>query len=303
MILLALLALLLAGITVALLIWALALPRTRAVARLQSIDAYGFSGGPVAGSPPQERPGPLTGLARRLGEMLARATSRIQEDRLRNELVAAGMYSTSPRVLLGYRVIATFVFTALALSTTLVSSPILRLLLAVGVGAAAWTLPLTYVRRKASQRLSQVDLELPDLIDQLVVTLEAGVGFSNSLQIAAQRLRGPLGNELRLTLQEQRMGLSLVGGLGNMLKRANTPNMHSFVRAVTQGESLGVSIGTVMRNLAVEMRKRRRASAEERAQKAPVKMLFPLVFCIFPVLGIVLLGPAFFEIGKALSGT
>jgi tight adherence protein C len=77
--------------------------------------------------------------------------------------------------------------------------------------------------------------------------------------------------------------------------------MRSFVRGVTQGEALGVSIGTIMRNLAVEMRKRRRSAAEEQAQKAPVKMLFPLIFLIFPALGVVLLGPAVFEIGRVLG--
>jgi tight adherence protein C len=87
-----------------------------------------------------------------------------------------------------------------------------------------------------------------------------------------------------------------------MLARADTPSVRSFVRAVTQGETLGVSIGDILRSLAVEMRKRRRASAEERAQKAPIKILFPLVFLIFPAMFVILLGPAIFDFIDAFGG-
>jgi tight adherence protein C len=121
--------------------------------------------------------------------------------------------------------------------------------------------------------------------------------------MAAERLEGPLGTELRLTLQEQRMGLGVNDALEGMLRRCETPSLRTFVRSVIQGENLGVSTGQIMRNLAVEMRKRRRATAEERAQKAPVKMLFPLIFLIFPAMFVVLLGPAIYSIGKVFDAT
>ncbi len=98
------------------------------------------------------------------------------------------------------------------------------------------------------------------------------------------------------------MGLSMDEALGNMAGRCSTPSMHAFVRAVVQGEALGVSIGTMMRNLAVDTRKRRRQTAEERIQKAPVKMLFPLILLIFPAMFIVLLGPAAFDVLDAFGG-
>ena len=97
------------------------------------------------------------------------------------------------------------------------------------------------------------------------------------------------------------MGLATSDALENMLARCPTDMMRSFVRAVVEGERLGVSMGQIMRNLAVEMRKRRRQLAEERAQKAPIKILFPLVFMIFPAMFVVLLGPAMFQIVDALS--
>jgi tight adherence protein C len=98
------------------------------------------------------------------------------------------------------------------------------------------------------------------------------------------------------------MGLSTNESLKNMLARAETPAMRSFVRSILQGEILGVSIGEIMRNLSTEMRKRRRAAAEERAQKAPIKILFPLIFLIFPAMFIILLGPAVFQFLEAFGG-
>jgi tight adherence protein C len=158
-----------------------------------------------------------------------------------------------------------------------------------------WKAPLIVIDRRARVRLEAIDYELPELIDILVVTVEAGLGFSGSIRTASERITGPLGDELRLALQEQNMGLTTEESLRHMLVRADTPSMRSFVRAVTQGETLGVSIGDILRSLALEMRKRRRAAAEERAQKAPIKILFPLVFLIFPAMFIVLLGPAIFD--------
>ncbi len=163
-----------------------------------------------------------------------------------------------------------------------------------------WMLPLVIIRRKARMRLQVIDRRLPDLIDLLVVTVEAGLGFGGALRLAADHVGGPLSDELRLTLQEQTMGLGVDDALSNLAARADTPGMRAFVRALAQGERLGISIGQVMRNLAVDMRKRRRQMAEERAQKAPIKMLFPLVFLIFPSLFIILLVPAVLQIIKVL---
>jgi tight adherence protein C len=150
--------------------------------------------------------------------------------------------------------------------------------------------------------LKEIDNQLPDLIDVLVATVEAGLGFSASVQMASERLGGPLGQELRLMIQEQRMGLSTQEALRSLLTRADTPAMRSFVRAMLQGETLGVSIGQIMRALALEMRKRRKATAEEKAQKAPVKILFPLVFLIFPAMFIVILFPALYTILHSFGG-
>jgi tight adherence protein C len=219
--------------------------------------------------------------------------------------VAAGIYGLAPRKFLGYRILGAIALPAIWLwlaSTGAYSGAITVLAIPVAM-LIGWTIPMTLVRRRSRARFEQIDYELPNLIDLLVVTVEAGMGFTGSLQLAAERFSGPLGDELRLTLQEQSMGLAPREALRNLLERCETPLMRSFVRAVLQGETLGVSIGQIMRDLAVEMRKRRRAAAEERAQKAPIKLLFPLVFLIFPAMFVVILGPAIFSLMNAFGGS
>jgi tight adherence protein C len=174
------------------------------------------------------------------------------------------------------------------------------LLAAVAGGVFGWFAPMAVVDRKTRQRFHQIDRQMPDMIDLLVVTIEAGLGILASMRVAAESLPDPLGQELRLTLQEQRMGLSVFEAIESFGRRANSPNVRIFVRALIQGEKLGVSIGMTMRNVASEMRKRRKAAAEEKAQKMPIKLLFPLVFLIFPAIMIVLLVPAFIQISEIL---
>jgi tight adherence protein C len=116
-------------------------------------------------------------------------------------------------------------------------------------------------------------------------------------------VREPLGSELRLTLGEQSMGLTMNEALKNMLERTNrSVSMRAFVQAIVQGQAMGVSIGKTLRDLAVDMRKRRRQQAEERAQKAPIKLLFPLTFLILPAMMIVILGPAVRAVAHGLGG-
>ena len=290
MLLLAFLSLILGGAAIGAAAWSLALPRTRVAARMEQLGAYGYeAAAPVAADARAGKEGPLTALARSLGDALADRLGGVNEAVLRGLLISAGMYRTSVRTLIGYRVLASVGFGATGL---LISHN-----LAVQVGGGlflalcGWTFTLTYVRRRAQARAQEVERDIPNLIDQLVVTLEAGIGFSSSLQIAAGRFKGALGEEMRLTLQEQRMGVELAESLTNLRERIDSPNLKSFVRSVVQGERLGVSIGNVMRDLSIDMRKRRRQRAEEQAQKTPVKMLIPLVFLILPSLFIVVLAP------------
>jgi tight adherence protein C len=226
------------------------------------------------------------------------------EELLRKLLIQAGMYRTSPRMLMGYQVLGALVFPALwiwfAVGTHVHTAFALMGILVAGL--VGWMGPSSAVRRKADGRLYRIDYDMPELIDLLVVTVEGGLGLNASLQLASERIKGPLGDELRIAIQEQRMGLSQLQALENLQNRCPTPAVRSFVRAMVQGERLGVSVGQILRSLALEMRKRRRAMAEEKAQKAPIKILFPLIFMIFPAMFLVLLGPALFAIFDALKG-
>jgi tight adherence protein C len=297
-----LIALALFGTSVALVARVLIMPRIRTSETLERIPAYGFKAnmGEVesAGSARLA----LDGLAGFLGGLVG---SRFgSEAELRNRLMSAGLYRTSPRKFIGYRILSLISVPAAWVWSSSVAgfSPLIFVFGFVLALIVGWTAPLSVVQSRSRRRLAEVDRELPELIDLLVVTVEAGLGFSGSLRVSGERFRGALGQELRLTLQEQNMGLSTEEALRNLLARCETPSMRSFVRSIVQGETLGVSIGQIMRNLAVEMRKRRRQSAEERAQRAPIKILFPLIFLIFPAMFVILLAPAVFALLKAFGG-
>ena len=136
----------------------------------------------------------------------------------------------------------------------------------------------------------------------MCVMIEAGLSFQAAMRLSSEQFGPPLSDELRLTLQEQTMGLTVDEALDHMSARADTPALKAFVRAMSQGERMGISTGQIMRNLAHEMRHRRRSAAEERAQKTPVLILFPLVFMIFPAMFIVLMTPAAINLSHNLGG-
>ena len=296
--------LLLAG-AVALLLQSWRFSQTRTAQTLAQIDAYGFSAKTqVEAESATPDVGGLKQIADQVGA-LAPGVLGGGERGIQKQLIAAGLYNTSARMVIGYRILLTIVL-PLSWLWFATAGGVKFAMILLGIAFFAflgWILPMVVLNRRARQRTDAIDYELPELIDLLVVTLEAGVSFLASVQMAAERLEGPLGVELRLTLQEQRMGLTTNDALKGMLSRADTPGMRTFVRSVLQGETLGTSTGQIMRNLAIEMRKRRRSAAEERAQKAPIKILFPLVFLIFPAMFIVLLGPAFYSIGKIFGAT
>jgi tight adherence protein C len=301
-ILLLLIGLLLLGTAVVLIARGVIASRLRTVDTLGQIGRYGFAGGGEL-HPSGTLRGFFDSAAAGIGLLLTDRLKLINEDRLRKTLVSAGMYGTSPRMLIGYQLLAGLAIPALWIwvavgAGTSASLAIIAALLLAGVG---WFGPGFIVQRRAENRLFRIDRWMPELIDLLVVTIEAGLSLSAALQLAGDRLKGPLGDELRIVLQEQRMGLTPVQALENMVNRCPTPAVESFVRAMVQGQLLGVSIGQILRSLAIEMRKRRRAQAEQQAQKAPIKMLFPLVFMIFPALFVVILGPAVVSIFHALK--
>jgi tight adherence protein C len=283
----------LTGLSSVLVLRSISLARARRRDTLAQIGAYGFHSSVPAATASHDLRSIVRAAASAAGGRLLARLDDGRERRLRRQLDAAGLYRTSVATFLGYR--------ALAAVTPAVGSPLFagatgsigpRALMAAG--ALTFTgclLPSYVVKRRARLRLEQVDREVPELVDLLVTTVEAGVGFAGGLQLAARSIVGPLGDELRLALQEQSLGLTPEQALRNLAARVESPALRAFSQALIQGETLGISIGKVLRDLAIDMRKRRRQSAEERAQKAPTKILFPLVALILPAMFILTLGP------------
>ena len=212
-----------------------------------------------------------------------------------------GHVQHEPAQVLGYQVLVAIAFALLVFCLVPAMGGSIVFAVAAAAAVGGWFAPPYYINIKKRQRFTKIDRQMPDMIDLLVVTIEAGLGILASMRVASETMSDPLGQELRLTLQEQRMGLTVQQAIESLGRRADAPNVRIFVRSLTQGERLGVSIASTMRNLSLEMRKRRKAMAEERAQKMPIKMLFPLIFFIFPAMFIVLLVPMAINIVDALG--
>lgn len=160
----------------------------------------------------------------------------------------------------------------------------------------AMVMPDFIIRRLACSRQQKIVAALPDNLDLLTVSVEAGLGFDQALLKLVEKTQGPLTDEFKRVLQEMRIGKTRRDALREMSVRAGVEDLHTFVVAIIQADQLGVGIGKVLRIQSQQLRERRRLKAEERAQKALVKMLIPMVVFIFPCLFIILLGPGVLQL-------
>ena len=172
------------------------------------------------------------------------------------------------------------------------------ILVAFGLGFMGFFLPDFVVTFKARGRRDRIQAELPDALDLLSVSVEAGLGFDGAITKLTEHMEGPLAEEFALSLGEMRIGESRSEALKKMAERVGSPEMSAFTRSVIQADQLGISLGRILKIQASEARNRRQATAEEKAMKAPIKMLFPTVLFIFPAMFIVILGPAFLNLSK-----
>ena len=161
--------------------------------------------------------------------------------------------------------------------------------------------PDAILSRRVEERMHELRVTLPDVLDLLTISVEAGLGFEQALDRVINAVPGALSNEFARMLGEVRAGASRADAMRALEQRTNVPEVRSFVLAILQADTFGVSIGRVLRAQSEEMRIKRRQLAQERAQKAPIKMLIPMVFCIFPALFIVVIGPAVIQLRNALS--
>ena len=245
----------------------------------------------------------LEGLSR----MAQRFTPQHTVEATRHKLELAGMsHSLSPAQFLGLRVAGAVLLGGASLLVVFASTvPFARRLLIIGVAfVLGYLLPGVWLGTKISSRQDEVRKSLPDALDLLTICVEAGLGFDASMQKVAEKWDNELSRAFSKTVQEMQLGKLRREALRSMADGLDVSDMTSFTAAIIQADQLGVSMAKVMRIQSDTMRMKRRQRAEEKAQQAPVKMMFPLVFFIFPTILIVLLGPAVLEIrdSGALGG-
>ena len=182
-----------------------------------------------------------------------------------------------------------------------IGSAIAGFLLVPLLGAAGFRIPDYVLSTRIRARREAVRADLPDALDLLAVSVEAGLGFDGAVTKLTEHMSGPLVDEFSRLLSEVRIGEARQTALKNMAARVDAPELSAFVRAVVQAEQLGISLGRILRVQAADSRVRRQTAAEEKAMKAPIKMMFPTVLFIFPSMFIVLLGPAVMNVLKVLK--
>jgi tight adherence protein C len=204
----------------------------------------------------------------------------------------------------GLRVVATVVLGGLIfLLMSLSGQPFgKRLLLGAAAAAIGFLYPQIWLNSKIRSRQAAIIKALPDALDLLTICVEAGLGFDAAMQRVSEKWDDPLSQEFGRVIREIGLGRARRDGLRDMADRMEVPDVTSFVAAIIQTEQLGVSIAKVLRIQSDQMRVKRRQRAEEKAHQAPIKMLFPLVFLIFPTIYIVLLGPAILTVMESGLG-
>ena len=175
------------------------------------------------------------------------------------------------------------------------------LLFPVGLGALGYIAPGYIVNGRARRRREAAACQLPDALDLLAVSVEAGLSFDAAINKLTQHMQGPLVEELELMLGEMRIGSGRPEALKKLAQRLETREISAFTRSLIQADQLGISLGRILRVQATDSRLKRQAAAEEKAAKAPIKMLFPTVLFIFPAMFVVILGPAMLQLSKILA--
>ena len=236
-----------------------------------------------------------------LAQLVLRVSPRSTVDSVNAKLMRAGLgRKLSPTAFLAAKALfaAGGLFFGLFVAAAGQGSTPKGMLASVGLAAMGFFAPDTVITFKARGRRERIQAELPDALDLLAVSVEAGMGFDGAITKLTEHMQGPLAEEFSLTLGEMRIGESRSEALKKMADRVEVSEMAAFTRAVIQADQLGISLGRILRLQATEARNRRQAAAEERAMKAPIKMLFPTVLFIFPAMFIVILGPAFLNLSK-----
>jgi tight adherence protein C len=273
----------------------------------ERLQAYGGGGGAramtedeiVLQKPFSERV--LRPFILNLGNRFSRSTPEKARNDLQNRLNLAGRPGNlGPSEFIAVRYVAAVIMFAVGLLIGLLTGNPTFIAVGAAVGGILGFFgPLYWLRTKVEQRRSEIQKSLPDAMDLLTIAVEAGLGFDAAMQRVTDKFHNALSDEFGTVLQEVRLGRPRLEALDEMGRRTGVEDLHNFVQAVIQSEQMGVGVARILRLQSDEMRRKRRQRAQEKAAQASLKMMLPMVGCIFPTLWIILLGPAILIILKA----
>ncbi len=285
------------SLSLPLLAWSLFMRPSQTSQRSLANLRRGWSDPAAVGGDPSEEHQP-----RRLRLVARRLTPTRSVRRLEALLARAGRPPAWPvDRLLVVKLVLPLGFAAVSLAVLGSSPSPLLTAVAVVVTVTAYFVPDLLLQSRGQERSQKITLELADTLDQMTIAVEAGLGFDSAMARAAKNGKGVLAEELSRTLQDMQVGQSRRQAYESLATRTGVADLRRFVRAVIQADQYGISISDVLRSQADEMRMKRRQRAEEKAMQIPIKVIFPLMLCILPVLFIVLLGPAAMDIVAAFS--
>jgi tight adherence protein C len=241
----------------------------------------------------------------RASKIAKRLSGSDAPERIRKRLDVAGnpVGWTVERVQAGKVIGAIAMFLIATLLTAVMGTSLpVRLVLIVAAVAVGWLGPNLYLYQKVYDRSNRMQRDLPDAIDLMTISVESGLAFDAAVQQVARNTEGPLAEEFSRVLREMQIGQGRAEALRALADRTEVDDLKSFVTAMVQADSFGIPIANVLRIQSSEMRTKRRQRAEEKAQKVPVKITIPLIFCILPTLFIAVMGPAVIHIMDSFSG-
>ena len=230
----------------------------------------------------------------RLGSLMSRSTPQKARQNLMNKLDLAGRPGNlTPEDFAAVRIVAAAVMAALGVLVGLLTHSPIYLVISLAAGAIlGFYLPVLWLKQKVDARRAEIQKGLPDAMDLLVIAVDAGLGFDAALARVTDKYKNALSDEFAKVLREVSLGRPRLEAMDEMGRSSGVEDLHNFIQAIIQSEQFGTGIGKILRIQADEMRRKRRQRAQEKAAQATLKMLLPMVGCIFPTLWIVLLGPA-----------
>jgi len=277
-------------------------PQRRRHLALKLASTYGHRRTTSANALPRFGERVVAPAVERLAALALRLNPKASADAIGGRLIAAGLsqrISTSQFLAVKAGLAVAGVVTGIAFGSTVAAIAVVFLTPLLGaVGFIGPDVILTFRIRARRERIRS---ELPDALDLLAVSVEAGLGLDGAIAKLTEHMEGALVDEFALTLGEMRIGEARPEALKKLAERVPAPEVAAFVRSVVQAEQLGISLGRILRVQAADSRLRRQAAAEERAMKAPIKMLFPTALFIFPAMFVVILGPALLNITSSLN--